>query len=193
VISSRIGHALDPIILRAFHALFRGKALNPNVLTVIGAGFAFPAFISIAFGHLTAGAVFLMVSGFFDLVDGALARGTNRVTIFGGFLDSVLDRYSDLFVMCGILIYFMGHGAHLEVIATFIASIGVAVIPYARARAEAAHISCSTGILERPERLLLVVCGLFFNLLGYAVFLLAILTHVTVIQRVLYVRRMSGE
>jgi phosphatidylglycerophosphate synthase len=192
VISSRIGHALDPIILRTFQALFAGRSLNPNVLTVIGAGFALPAFISIAFGHFTTGAVFLLVSGLFDLMDGALARGTNRVTIFGGFLDSVLDRYSDLLIMCGILIYFMSHGAHLEVIATFIASIGVAVIPYARARAEAARLSCSTGLLERPERLLLIICGLFFNLLGYAIFLLAIFTHVTVIQRVLYVRRMSG-
>lgn len=189
VISSKIGHSLDPAVLRLYHILFRGRTLSPNLITAFGAVFAFLAAASIGFGHLVLGGVMLLISGVCDLMDGALARSTDQVTPFGGFLDSVLDRYSDLSVMCGILIYFMGQGRHLDMLATFVASIGIAVIPYARARAEAAFLPFRTGLLERPERMIIILCGLFFNLLQYTVMVLAVLTHVTVVQRILHARR----
>ncbi len=189
VISSKIGHSLDPAILRLCHILFRGKAVSPNLITILGAAFAFLAAALVGFGHLILASAMLLVSGICDLMDGALARSTDKVTAFGGFLDSVLDRYSDLSVMCGILVYFMRQDRDLDMLATFVASIGIAIIPYARARAEAAFLPFRTGLLERPERMMIVACGLFFNLLQYAVMILAVLTHVTVIQRILYARK----
>ncbi|OPY63823.1 MAG: CDP-diacylglycerol--inositol 3-phosphatidyltransferase [Syntrophorhabdus sp. PtaU1.Bin002] len=135
------------------------------------------------------GGIALLASGFLDLMDGALARSSDQVTPFGGFLDSVLDRYSDLVVMCGILVYFMKRDDSLLTIVAFVAAIGVAIIPYAKARAEAASLTCNTGLLERPERVVILLIGLLCNLLSYAVFALAVLTHVTVVQRILYVRR----
>jgi archaetidylinositol phosphate synthase len=193
VISSKIGHSLDPAILGLYHILFRSKALSPNLITAFGAAFALLAAASIGLGHLILGGAILLVSGICDLMDGTLARSTNKVTAFGGFLDSVLDRYSDLSVMCGILVYFMRRGRDIEMLATFVASIGIAIIPYARARAEAALLPFRTGLLERPERIMIVLCGLFLNLLPYAVMILAIFTHVTVVQRILHARRKTAD
>lgn len=189
MISLRIGHSLDPVVIKLYRILFQGKALSPNLLTAFGAVFALAAAASIAFDHLFVGAALLLISGLCDLMDGALARSIGNVTAFGGFLDSVLDRYSDLLIMCGVLVYFMRRDQHFEMFATFIASIGIAIIPYARARAEAASLPFRTGFLERPERLIIVFCCLMFNLLHYAVIILAVLSHVTVVQRIMHARR----
>ena len=113
------------------------------------------------------------------------------VSTFGGFLDSVLDRYSDLIVMFGVSIYFLARADTLTSMAAFFAAIGVAIVPYARARAEAASISCRSGILERPERFILLSIGLFFHILRPIVFILAVLAHVTALQRVILVRKAS--
>jgi CDP-diacylglycerol---glycerol-3-phosphate 3-phosphatidyltransferase len=194
LISSRLGHALDPAIFGIYRFFFRDKQINPNLFTLLGVLFSFLSLVSTVADHLVLGGIFLVISSFFDLMDGAVARRTGTATDFGGFLDSVLDRYSDLFVMCGILIYFVKRGAYFDVIATSVASMGIAIIPYARARAEAAGFSCRAGLLERPERLAILVCGLFFApLLRYVVLVLAVLTHVTVIQRIIYTRKMTGE
>lgn len=189
MISSKIGHALDPLVLRLCRALFAGKGLNPNSVTLLGALCALAASLFIAFDHAVWGAFALLVSGAFDLMDGAIARSTDRVTPFGGFLDSVLDRYSDLLVMGGILVSYARRGDVPYVLLSCIAAIGTAIIPYARARADAARLASNTGLLERPERLLILLCGLFFGALNYAVVILAVLTHVTVLQRIMHARR----
>jgi CDP-diacylglycerol--glycerol-3-phosphate 3-phosphatidyltransferase len=122
--------------------------------------------------------------------DGALARSSGRVTVFGGFLDSVLDRYTDLLVTGSIFYFFITHGSIYYASVTFIAVVGTAIIPYARARAEAAGVPCRSGLLERPERTILLIVGLLVPLLLHSiVVVLAVLTHVTVIQRVLYVMK----
>ena len=192
MIGSRLGHSLDPAIFGIYRLFFGNRRINPNVITILGFAFSFPAFAAIALDHLVLGGIFLLISGFFDLVDGAVARLTSTTTDFGGFLDSVLDRYSDLMVMAGILIYFMKRGSNPDVVAVLVASTGIAIIPYARARAEAAGFSCRAGLLERPERLAMLLCGLFFStLLHYIVLALAVLTHVTVLQRIFHVMRQS--
>ena len=193
MISSKVGHSLDPFVLKVCRILFSRRTVHPNLITILGTALSFLASLCIGLDRLVWGALLLLLSGLCDLMDGALARSTNRVTAFGGFLDSVLDRYSDLLVMGGMLIYFMRRGAQYEVVASCIAAIGVAIIPYARARAEAAGLSCKTGLLERPERLIIIFWALLFNVLPYAVFALALLTHVTVIQRILYVRRETAK
>ncbi|MBA4416526.1 MAG: hypothetical protein C0392_01250 [Syntrophus sp. (in: bacteria)] len=189
MISSRIGHSLDPLILKIYRILFMGKSLHPNVLTLLGVFFGFIAFILILRDFLILSGLALMISGLFDLMDGAIARNTDHVTTFGGFLDSVLDRYTDLFLMCGVVMYFMKRGDQFNVLMAFIASIGIALVPYAKARAEASRISCNTGLLERPERLFILLCGLLFNILPYAIIVLALFTHITVVQRIIYVKR----
>lgn len=191
MISSKIGHALDPVILGTYRFFFRNRIVNPNILTICGVPFGIAASACIAFDYMLTGSILLALSGFFDLMDGAVARNMNRVTRFGGFLDSVLDRYVDLLVMLGVFIHFMRHGESLYSIIVFIAAVGTAIIPYAKARAEAASIPCNTGILERPERLVIIFVGLCFNVLEYAVILLAVLTHVTVIQRIVFVKNNS--
>jgi phosphatidylglycerophosphate synthase len=191
LISSKIGHALDPVILGTYRFFFKNRGVNPNILTICGVPFGFAASACVAFDYMLTGAIFLAFSGFLDLMDGAVARNMNRVTRFGGFLDSVLDRYVDLLIMLGVFIHFLRHGELLYSVIVFIASIGIAIIPYAKARAEAASINCNTGILERPERLVIIFVGLCFHVLEYAVIVLAVLTHVTVIQRIVFVKRNS--
>ena len=191
MISAKVGHSLDPVFLSVYRFFLKSRIVNPNILTVWGAAFAFGACACIAFDRLFAGAVLILISGFFDLMDGAVARNMNSVTRFGGFLDSVLDRYADLFIMFGIFVHFLRQGDFFYSGLTFVAAIGTAIIPYARARAEAASLPCKTGMLERPERLIIVLIGLFFNLLNYAVVVLAVLTHVTAIQRIMFVRKNS--
>jgi CDP-diacylglycerol--glycerol-3-phosphate 3-phosphatidyltransferase len=189
LISSKIGHSLDPAILTIYRLFFRNRIIDPNVLTLCGTFFGFLSAFSIAFGFLISGGIALLMAGFFDLLDGAIARHTNRVSLFGGFLDSVLDRYSDLAVMLGILVFFLHGNERAYAVVTFIASMGIAIIPYARARAEAASLSCNTGLMERPERIIFLLIGLFFNVLHYVVIVLAVLSHVTVIQRIMYVKK----
>ena len=193
MISSKIGHSLDPAILTIYRFFFRNRIIDPNVLTLCGTFFGFLSAFSIAFGFLISGGIALLIAGFFDLLDGAIARHTNRVSLFGGFLDSVLDRYSDLAVMLGILVFFLHGNERAYAVVTFIASMGIAIIPYARARAEAASLSCNTGLMERPERIIFLLIGLFFNVLHYVVIVLAVLSHVTVIQRIMYVKKKTSR
>ncbi|MDD5244508.1 MAG: CDP-alcohol phosphatidyltransferase family protein [Syntrophorhabdaceae bacterium] len=193
MISSKIGHSLDPAILTIYRFFFRNRIIDPNVLTLCGTFFGFLSAFSIAFGFLISGGIALLIAGFFDLLDGAIARHTNRVSLFGGFLDSVLDRYSDLAVMLGILVFFLYGNERAYAVVTFIASMGIAIIPYARARAEAASLSCNTGLMERPERIIFLLIGLFFNVLHYVVIVLAVLSHVTVIQRIMYVKKKTSR
>ena len=196
LIGSRIGHSLDPLVLRIYGFLFLGKRPTPNILTVCGLFISLAAAYVAAFHQmLLAAGILLLLSGFFDLMDGAVARKTLMVTRFGGFLDSVLDRYSDLLVMLGISAYFLGAHDPFFCIVTSFAAVGVAIVPYARARAEAASIACRNGILERPERIALLVIGLLFGVvvLKIVVIILAVLTHVTVMQRIWFVRRQSAE
>jgi len=191
LISKKVGHTLDPAILKIYRFFFRRTTVNPNYLTLVGALFGYTSALCIAFGCVKTGGIILLFSGFFDLLDGAIARSTKTVSRFGGFLDSVLDRYTDLFLMFGIFILFLKQGHTYALAFTFVAAIGVAIIPYARARAEAASIECNAGMLERPERIILLLIGIFFDLLLYTVIVLAVLTHVTVIQRILIVRKNS--
>lgn len=191
MISAKIGHSLDPVILSIYHLFLKTKIVNPNILTIWGVVFGFGASACIALDYLLTGGILIIISGLFDLMDGAVARTTDNVTLFGGFLDSVLDRYADLFIMFGIFVHFLRHGGFFYPIVAFVAAIGTGIIPYARARAEAASLVCNTGMLERPERLIILLAGLFFNVLEYAVVVLAVLTHVTVIQRIVFVKRNS--
>lgn len=182
---------MDPYILKVYKFLFFGKDLNPNLITFFAFLSGVISFTFIIFGNLFPAGIFLFISGFFDLLDGSLARGTKRVTIFGGFLDSVLDRYTDLLVISAICIHFLLQRDIFLVIITIFSIVGVAIIPYVKARAQAEGLSCNTGILERPERTIILIVGLLFNLIDYCMILLAFLSHLTVLQRIIFVKRTS--
>lgn len=193
MISVKLGHSLDPIIIKLYRFFLKNHNINPNVFTALGLIFAYISCLFIAMGHNIIAGFALLISGIFDLLDGAMARVSNRVTSFGGFFDSVLDRYSDLFVLYGIVIFFIKRSELIYCLITIIAIIGVAIIPYVKARAEAASIKCNTGILERPERIIILLIGLFFNLLSFAIMVIAVLSHITVIQRIVFVWKESNK
>ncbi len=133
--------------------------------------------------------IFIILSGLFDLFDGVVARKLNKVTSYGSFLDSVLDRYSDLILLLAILVYYLQKGNLRAVILTGLVSMGTALIPYIRAKAESLGIECTIGLMERAERIILLTLGVLFQWLIPILWILAILTHFTVFQRIYYVRK----
>ena len=143
----------------------------------------------------------MLIAGLFDTLDGALARATNRVTVFGTFYDSTMDRFSEAVIFLGIAVGFVrgpvvGVAEVAGVALTFVVMIGSLMISYARARAEGLQprVDCEVGLLQRPERILILGVGLLLPqgwLLGVLA-VLAVLTHVTVGQRIAHVRRMTS-
>lgn len=133
--------------------------------------------------------LFIILSGLFDLFDGVIARKLNKVTSYGSFLDSVLDRYSDLLFLFAILLYYLEKGNFKGVILSGFVSMGTALIPYIRAKAESLGIDCTIGLMERAERIILLTIGVLFRWLIPILWILAILTHFTVLQRIYYVRK----
>jgi len=136
----------------------------------------------------------LLASGFCDAIDGALARIYEEATTFGGFLDSLLDRYADAIIFCGIIL-----GGLCDLSWGLAALMGSLLVSYARARAEAAGVKMETvGIAERAERLVILVIASFLSIawleaLSWGVVILAILTNLTVLQRVIYFRKASKQ
>jgi CDP-diacylglycerol--glycerol-3-phosphate 3-phosphatidyltransferase len=186
MISNRIGHRLDPYLYQLLKKLL-GERVNPNLITLMGLFSTLLASFLILKEFFTWAGLLIILSGIFDLIDGMVARKLNKVTAFGGFLDSVLDRYSDLLLLLSLLIYYLNKGNPTLVILTSFASIGTALIPYIRARAEAANIPCNIGLMERAERIILLAAGSLFDWMDLMIWVLAILTHFTVLQRIYHV------
>jgi phosphatidylglycerophosphate synthase len=163
--------------------------VTPNQVTVIGLGLTFVAAGLVAFGHLRWAGVVLIVAGSFDILDGALARSTHASYPYGAFLDSTLDRYSEGAIYAGLAAYFVGMGGPLQrwlVLATLAALAGSFLVSYVRARAQSLGFTCETGLFARPERVVVTVVGLILGgvVLYAVVFLLAILTNFTALQRI---------
>lgn len=176
--------------------LFHNLGLKPNHLTIFGLFFATLAAIAYSVSAsnlavLIVAAAFLLISGFFDALDGVLARQFGEVTVFGGFLDSLIDRYADAFVFLGVTLGWL-LTSHFWVLCGFAAIIGALLVSYSRARAEAAGIKMeSVGIAERAERIIILTVATVLNFawvdaLQWAMLLLAILTNLTVLQRVVH-------
>src|ERR1700752_506173 len=126
--------------------------IHPNVLTFIGLAINIGAAYLLAAGKFQAAAGVVIGAGLFDMVDGRVARETNRVTRFGGFFDSVLDRYSDLALYMGLLVYYATINRFFYIVLTAIVMTGSVMTSYTRARAENGIPKCKVGFLERPER-----------------------------------------
>ena len=167
--------------------------LRPNHLTVIGlvvSLFAASAFIA---GHLRSASLLLIAAGLCDLFDGALARASGQVTAFGAFLDSVIDRYSDLVVLLGIVVLFARTPNARGALVAMAGVVGSVMVSYTKARAESIGVDCTVGMMERPERLLCLIAGGMFDLLEPALWVLAVLSNVTALQRILFTRRAMAE
>jgi CDP-diacylglycerol--glycerol-3-phosphate 3-phosphatidyltransferase len=163
--------------------------LTPNQVTVVGMVLTFVAAALAAFGQLRWAGVVLILAGTCDILDGALARSTHRSYTYGAFLDSTLDRYSEGAIYLGLAAYFVSLGGPLErwlVLATLAALAGSFLVSYVRARAQSLGFTCDSGVFARPERVVVTVIGLIFG--GYVlyavVFLLAVLTNLTALQRI---------
>jgi CDP-diacylglycerol--glycerol-3-phosphate 3-phosphatidyltransferase len=188
VVSKKIGDTLGSVldaIVRAFAAM----GVNPNILTFIGFGINLLAAYLFAYGYFRWAGLTIILAGIFDMTDGRVARLEGRVTPFGGFYDSVMDRYSDLCLLVGLLIYYGRINQFLYVSLVAVAMIGSVMVSYTRARAENVISSCKVGFLERPERVVLIIIGALFDRMAPVLWLIAVLSNVTVIHRIAYTRQ----
>jgi phosphatidylglycerophosphate synthase len=188
MLSAKLGHFLDiplaPLVKRI--------PFSPNVLTITG--FLVTCVAAVAISHnVRLGGILILVGGAFDIVDGVVARTGGKATRFGAFLDSVLDRYSDAFLFLALAWYFSARGDYAGAFLSLVTLIGAFLISYARARAEGLGESCHVGIMERPERIILLIFGCFTGWLLPVMWVMATLTHITVIQRIYHVRKKMKE
>jgi CDP-diacylglycerol--glycerol-3-phosphate 3-phosphatidyltransferase len=190
-----LGHYKAP--LHGFFApiarlLFRAR-VRPNHLTVLGLGVSIAAAYVFSVGRLRWGAALLAVAGLFDFFDGAVARLAGSDSDYGAFLDSVVDRYSDLAVLLGILVYYEHTADTLGAILTMATLAGTVMVSYTKARAQSIGVRCEIGVMERPERLIALIAGATFHLLTPVMALLALLTNLTAIQRIVYTRKIVRD
>jgi CDP-diacylglycerol--glycerol-3-phosphate 3-phosphatidyltransferase len=160
--------------------------IHPNVLTFIGLVINIWAAWLFSRGKLLSAGVVVTGAALFDMVDGRVARETNRVTRFGGFFDSVLDRYSDLALYMGLLVFYASINRFFYIVLTAIVMTGSVMVSYTRARAENSIPKCKVGFLERPERVVLIIIGALFNRMAPVLWVIAIFSNLTVIHRMIY-------
>jgi CDP-diacylglycerol---glycerol-3-phosphate 3-phosphatidyltransferase len=170
--------------------------ISPNVLTFLGLliNTAAAILFGLANEHnyvrmfVFAGLV-IIGAGIFDMVDGRVARQTDQVTVFGAFFDSVIDRYSDVVLFFGLLVFYARGNRFFYVVLAAFVMVTSLMVSYTRARAEALIGSCKVGFMERPERVVLIILGALFNRWGVmapVLWVLAVLSTITVIHRIRY-------
>jgi phosphatidylglycerophosphate synthase len=197
--TSGVGRACG-VLLDAIVRMLALTRINPNVLTVMG--LVVNTYAAFLFGYATgenqrrvflyAGLV-IIGSGFFDLVDGRVARALNKVSLFGAFFDSVVDRYSDASLLFGLIVYYARGNRFFYVVLTALVMISSIMVSYARARAESLIGTCRVGFMERPERLVLLIIGALFNVMAPVLWVIAVLSTVTVIHRITYTWQRTKE
>jgi CDP-diacylglycerol--glycerol-3-phosphate 3-phosphatidyltransferase len=175
------GAAIDRIV--RWLALSR---IHPNVLTFLGLVINIWAAWLLARGKFFQAGLVVIGAGLFDMVDGRVARATDRVTRFGGFFDSVLDRYSDLALLFGMLVYYAGINRPFYIVLTAIVMTGSVMVSYTRARAENSIPKCKVGFLERPERVVLIIIGALFDRMAPVLWVIAVFSNLTVVHRMIY-------
>jgi len=179
---------IDPI-----GAFLNRLGITPNAITLLGlAGTTIGAYV-ISQGKMTLGGIILLLFVFVDVLDGTMARLRGESSDFGGFVDSVSDRYAEFITFGGLLYYFLAHQNYLGVMITFIATAGSVLVSYVKARAEGLGFTAKVGILTRVERYLVLIPLLVFNQPFIAVVLIALLGNITAFQRIVFVRAQGHE
>lgn len=188
---SDIGKGIGKYVLTP-PARFLGRlGLSPTVFTIIGLGVSAGAGVAFAAGVLWLGGLLVLLAGFFDMFDGVYARVNEKASRFGAFVDSTVDRYSESAYLAGLIYYYASLQNKDMALLTVLVLIGSVIVSYIKARAESLIESCKVGIMERPERMILLALGCLLG--GWFIFgsllLLAVLVHVTAIQRIVYTGR----
>jgi CDP-diacylglycerol--glycerol-3-phosphate 3-phosphatidyltransferase len=192
MISDKLGDTFARPVDRVVRAFAR---FSPDVLTITGLALngVACAFFAMAGGKdyrspllLQIGGLVVLLASIFDMLDGRVARMRGRETKFGAFLDSTMDRYSDMVLYMGLLILYARVHRTPYMVLVWVAAFGSFMTSYARARAESLIPRCSLGLLERPERIVLVILGALTNHMVGALWIIAILSNITAIQRVVY-------
>ncbi len=213
IIKKKAYNWLDPLLNIMVKA-----GITPNKVTIIGFLITILSAAILIYGaekgerdnpvYITAFGIILLIAGIFDMLDGQLARKTGKMTVFGAFFDSIIDRYSEMIMFFGIAYYLVSYNYFLSGIFAFIAMIGSIMVSYSRARAEGLGYDCKLGIMQRPERILLIgisaiIYGIVYSIAGefkykignfplfenisiftIPLFILAILTNYTAYQRI---------
>lgn len=182
MLSERLGHIFD----KPLEGFARRIPVSPNTLSITG--FLITCSGSyILISDLRSGGLLILAGAVFDLLDGIVARTQGRATLFGAFLDSVLDRYSDAAMMMGLGLHFLYRGNHPETVLCMGVLVGAFLISYTRARAEGLGQRCNYGLMERTERIVLLTFGTVTGILLPVLWGLLVLTHFTALQRIVYV------
>jgi len=190
-----LGHYKAPLhrVFDPVARLLLRMGARPNHLTVLGLGVSVAAAYVFSVGRLRWAAVLLAVAGLFDFFDGAVARLAGSDSDYGAFLDSVVDRYSDVAVLLGVLVHYQHQGNMTGAVLTMAALAGTVMTSYTKARAQSIGVRCDIGVLERPERLIALIAGATFHVLTAVMALLAVLTNITALQRIIYTRRIARD
>jgi peptidoglycan lytic transglycosylase len=180
---------IDPIGL----ALYRRLHLRPNHLTILGLGVSLLAATAFCTAWIRTGGFLLVLAGLCDFFDGSLARASGQVSAFGAFLDSVIDRYSDLVVLLAIVVLYAQTSRTRGAIVAMAGLIGSMMVSYTKARAESIGVRCIVGMMERPERMICLIAGALLDLLEPALWVLAVLSNLTAIQRIAFTWRATRD
>jgi CDP-diacylglycerol--glycerol-3-phosphate 3-phosphatidyltransferase len=178
-------------LLNLLGAILNHLGLKPNTVTLLGLIGNIITAVIIGLGHMTAGGFMVLFVGILDVADGALARLQGQTTKFGNFFDSVIDRYSDLLILGGLLYYYLEKQNTYACLLVFAAVIGTVLVSYVRAKAESLGYKAQIGILSRFERYVVLVPALVFNLPIIGLWILAVLGNLTAVQRIWHVWKQS--
>jgi CDP-diacylglycerol--glycerol-3-phosphate 3-phosphatidyltransferase len=192
VLKARFGHDFDERIARALPFLFHPR-VHPNALSVVGLAISLAGAGAFAAGRFRQGALIVLLGGVFDLVDGVVARRQGRVTTFGGFLDSSLDRVADMALLLGLVMHYAGAGASALAWLAALALVATVLVSYTKARAESVLPGFEIGILERAERVVILALGGLAGWMPLALAIVAVGSLVTAGQRIALAHRRMGE
>jgi CDP-diacylglycerol--glycerol-3-phosphate 3-phosphatidyltransferase len=163
--------------------------VNPNFLTFTGVLISLWAAFHYGRGQLFTGSLIVILAGLFDMLDGEVARVSRTDTAYGAFYDSVIDRYSDIILLQGLMVWYARQGRLSYVVLVGVAFMGAVMTSYARARAESLIPKCKVGFMERPERIVLLIIGGLSNRMEAVLWVLAVLGNWTVFNRIYYTWR----
>ena len=187
-----IGIAAQFVLDQLVRALSLAR-IHTNLLTSLGLAINIVAAVLFGKGHFLAAGLVVLGAGIFDMVDGRVARASNTVTPFGAFFDSVVDRYSDMALYMGLMVYYARVDRFLYLVLAALVMAGSVMISYTRARAESLIPSCKVGFLERPERIVLVIIGALTDRMAPVLWIIAVLSNITVVHRCLYTWRQTRK
>jgi len=183
-----------PFLKKVLEPIVKRININPNIITLISPFIAVISAIFFGTGNLLMGSLFILFSGMFDVLDGAIARYHDKTSDFGAFLDSTMDRFADAIIIIGLI-----WGGYTSWFVGVLAIHSSLTVSYIRARAESKGIPCNVGIAERATRLIILVAGTFISVIldnsayvNWTVVFLVILSYMTVVQRIYHVWKLTS-